>query len=299
MLASVRAALTVAVSLALLAAAVAGGGTRAGHAPARAQGADVFTGLATWVDIYDGPILARAETWAARLAARGVRTVFLETANDRSTVDVVDPDGVGRFLEALHGRGIAVVGWNLPGFDRPARDLRRTRAMLGFRSPGGETFDAVGLDIESLRVKNVARRTRRLLELAQTLDLEAGETPVGAIVYPPRALERHAGWWPGFPWAELTPLFDAFVVMAYTGGGFPGYDATYGYVARSLELVRREIGVELPLHVAGGVANRMTVEELTAFTDAVADDGTVLGWSLYDLQTTKPAGWSAISSLGG
>jgi hypothetical protein len=87
--------------------------------------------------------------------------------------------------------------------------------------------------------------------------------------------------------------------MAYTGGGFPGYDATYGYVARSLKVVRREIGPELPLHAVGGVANRMTVEELTAFADAVADDGTVSGWSLYDLQTTKPAGWSALASLGG
>ena len=26
--------------------------------------------------------------------------------------------------------------------------------------------------------------------------------------------------------------------MAYTGGGFKGYDATYGYVARSLRLLR-------------------------------------------------------------
>jgi hypothetical protein len=295
----VRAAITAACCLALVAAAVAGAATRRADAPARAEGAEVFGGLATWVDIYDGPILARAESWASRLALKGVRTVFLETANDRSTVDVVNPEGIGRFLEALHARGIAVVGWNLPGFDRPGRDLRRTRAMLGFRSPNGQAFDALGLDIESLRVKNVARRTERLLALAQTLDLEAGDTPVAAIVFPPRALERHAGWWPGFPWADLAPLFDAFVVMAYTGGGFPGYDATYGYVARSLKVVRREIGSELPLHAAGGVANRMTVEELTAFADAVADDGTVSGWSLYDLQTTKPAGWSALASLGG
>ena len=26
--------------------------------------------------------------------------------------------------------------------------------------------------------------------------------------------------------------------MTYTGGGFKGYDATYGYVARSLRLLR-------------------------------------------------------------
>ena len=41
----------------------------------------------------------------------------------------------------------------------------------------------------------------------------------------------------------------------------------------------------------------MTAEELKAFDDAVLDDGTVTGWSLYDLQTTTPAGWAAMAGL--
>ena len=34
--------------------------------------------------------------------------------------------------------------------------------------------------------------------------------------------------------------------MLYTGGGFKGYDATYGYVARSLRLLRAAVGDGVP-----------------------------------------------------
>jgi hypothetical protein len=271
-------------------------------AGASARGEDdpgIFGGLATWVDVYDTGVYRAPEATAARIAARGVRTVFAETANDRSAVDVVDPVALGRLVDALHQRGIAVVAWYLPGFTKPGPDLRRTRAMLSFRTPAGEGFDAVALDIESLRLRNVGLRSQRLLALARSLDTEAGDTPVAAITYPARAFERHQSWWPGFPWSELVPLFDAFVPMAYTGGGFRGYDATYGYVTRSLRLLRAAVGQEVPLHAAGGVANRMNTEELKAFADAVADDGIVAGWSLYDYTTTRSGGWNALRPLGG
>lgn len=271
----------------------------AGSASTRATETSVFSGLATWVDVYDSAVYGSPEATAARIAARGVRTVFAETANDRSTVDVVNPAALGRFVDALHAQGVAVVGWYLPGFVKPALDVRRTRAMLTFRTPTGGGFDAVGLDIESLRLKSVGLRTRRLLALARRLDAEAGDVPVAAITYPGRAFERHATWWPAFPWSDLVPLFDTFVPMTYTGGGFKGYDATYGYVARSLRLLRSAVGPDVPVHAAGGVANRMNAEELKAFTDAVVDDGSVSGWSLYDFATTTPAGWGALVPLGG
>ena len=266
-------------------------------APERRGGVEVFRGLGTWIDIYDTALYRTPDAVAGRLAARGVRTAWVETANDRSAVDVVDPVGLGRLVDSLHARGITVVAWYLPGHDRQARDLRRTRAMLSFRTPQGGAFDGVGLDIESLREKNVKRRTTRMLDLLSRLRAEAGSMPVAAITYPPRAFERHLSWWPGFPWAEIARRVDAVVPMLYTGGGFKGYDATYGYVARSLRLLRAAVGDRVAVHAAGGVANRMTAEELRAFTDAVLDDGTATGWSLYDLQTMTPAGWAAMTRL--
>ncbi len=263
----------------------------------RALSAEVFGGLGTWVDIYDTALYRAPDATAARLAARGVETVWVETANDRSTVDVVEPSGLGRLVDALHTQGLRVVGWYLPGHDQQARDLRRARAMLRFVTQTGGRFDGVALDIESLREKNVTRRTARTLDLLTRLRTEAGATPVAAITYPPRAFERHLSWWPGFPWAQIAAQVDAFVPMLYTGGGFKGYDATYGYVARSLRLLRAAVGRPIVVHAAGGVANRMNAEELKAFNDAVLDDGKVAGWSLYDLQTMTPAAWAAMSRL--
>jgi hypothetical protein len=258
----------------------------------------VFQGPGTWIDVYDTTLYATPNTVASRLAARGVRTAWVETANDRSPTDVVDPAGLGRLVDSLHAQGIRVVGWYLPGHDNHARDLRRARALLSYRTPqGGGALDGVALDVESLRNKNVKQRTTRLLDLLTRLRSEAGSTPVAAITYPPRAFERHLSWWPGFPWSQIAEQVDAFVPMLYTGGGFKGYDATYGYVARSLRLLRAAVGPDVAVHAAGGVANRMTADELRAFDDAVLDDGTVTGWSLYDLQSTTPAGWAAIGRL--
>jgi hypothetical protein len=290
-----------ALALALIAAALAAAtavvspGGRA--APASPAAADVFQGLGTWIDVYDTPVYATPNALAARLAARGVRTAWIETANDRSKTDVVDPVGLGRTVDALHARGIRVVGWYLPGHDNHARDLRRARALVSFRTPQGGAFDGVALDVESLRNKNVKQRTARVLDLLTRLRSEGGSTPVAAITYPPRAFERHLSWWPAFPWAQIAAQVDAFVPMLYTGGGFKGYDATYGYVARSLRLLRAAVGPDVVVHAAGGVANRMTADELRAFDDAVLDDGTATGWSLYDLQTTTPAGWAAMARL--
>jgi hypothetical protein len=235
---------------------------------------------------------------AGRLAAHGVGTVWIETANDGAKSDVVDPAGVGLMVEALHARGISAVAWYLPGHDRTGKDLRRARAMLSFRTPNGDAFDGVALDIESLHTKNVKQRTTRMLALLGTLRAEAGSTPVAAITYPPRAFERHLSWWPGFPWPEVAKRVDAIVPMLYTGGGFKGYDATYGYVARSLRLLRAAVGDDVPVHAAGGVANQMSKDELKAFDDAVLDDGTATGWSLYDYQTMTPAAWAAMGRLG-
>ena len=116
----------------------------------------------------------------------------------------------------------------------------------------------------------------------------------------PRGLERRPSTWPRFPWAELAATSDAFAPMVYTGGAFKGFDATYGYVTRALRLLRAQTGnPDVPIHVAGGVADRMGAEELAGFVAAVADDGAVLGVSLYDWQTTRPAAWRALAPLVG
>ena len=273
----------------------------ASAAPAsKTADSSVFGGLGTWVDIYDGPVYAAPERSAQRMSARDVKTVWVETANDGAAVDIVNPIPLGRLVDALHARGIRVVAWYLPGHVKPALDLRRSLAMLSFRTPEGEAFDGVALDIESTKLRNAALRSRRAVTLARQLREAAGDTPLAIVPFNPRGLERRPTVWPKFPWAELAESADAFAPMIYTGGALKGFDATYGYVTRALRLLRTNTGnPDIPIHVAGGVANRLGPEELAGFVAAVEDDGGTIGVSLYDWMTTPPRAWKALASLTG
>ena len=286
-----RLAAAVALSLAI-------GSAAAAAAPASEHAdAAVFGGLGTWVDIYDGAIYAAPERAAQRIAARRVKTVWVETANYGASVDVVEPVRLGRFVDALHARGIQAVAWYLPGHVKPALDLRRSLAMLSFRTPQGAPFDGIALNIESTRLRNVALRSRRAVTLAREVRAASGDVPLAIVPFNPRGLERRPSTWPGFPWAQLAESADAFAPMVYTGGAYTGFDATYGYVTRALRLLRAQAGSEVQIHVAGGVANRMGREELEGFVAAVADDGGTIGVSLYDWMTTPAAAWRELSRL--
>jgi len=267
---------------------------------AKTADAPVFGGLGTWVDIYDGPVYAAPERTAERIAARHVQTVWVETANDGATVDVVNPIQLGRFVDALHAQGIRVVAWYLPGHVKPAVDLRRSLAMLAFRSPTGGAFDGIALDIESTKVRNVSLRSSRAVALTRQVRQAAGDLPLAVIPFNPRGLERRPATWPRFPWVQLAASVDAFVPMVYTGGSMKGFDATYGYVTRALRLLRAQTGnPDVQIHVAGGVADRLGPNELAGFVAAVGDDGGTIGVSLYDWMTTPPRAWKALAVLSG
>jgi hypothetical protein len=268
-------------------------------APASGQAdASVFGGLGTWVDIYDTALYASPARTASRMDARGIRTVWIETANYGARTDVVDPVRLGRLVDALHARGIRAVAWYLPGHLNQARDVRRANAMLAFRTPTGGAFDGVALNVEATKLRNAALRSQRAVSLARTLRAAAGEMPVAIVPIDARALERRPSRWPRFPYAALAQEADAFAPMIYTGSSFRGFEATYGYVTRSLRLLRAHTAnPDLPIHVAGGVANRMRSDELEGFVAAVEDDGATIGVSLYDWQTMTPTAWRALARL--
>jgi hypothetical protein len=288
-----------ALSVVVVAVAVASIAAAAAPAAENAN-SSVFGGLGTWVDIYDGAVYAAPERTAQRIATRDVKTVWVETSNDGAKVDVVDPVRLGRFVDALHARGVRVVAWYLPGHVNPVLDLRRALAMLSFSTSTGGSFDGVALDIESTRLRNVSLRSQRAVALTRQLRAATGDTPLAIVPFNPRGLERRPSTWPRFPWADLAANADAFAPMVYTGGGLKGFDATYGYVTRALRLLRVNTGdPDVQIHVAGGVADRLGPEELAGFVAAVADDGNTIGVSLYDWMTTPPRAWKALAPLDG
>jgi hypothetical protein len=285
--------------LAVLGSALLVAATGAASAPAAKEAdASVFGGLGTWTDIYDGRVYAAPEATAARITARGVKTVWAETSNYRVRADVMQPGPLGRFVEALHANGVRVVAWYLPGHVNHGLDIRRARAMLSFRTPNGEGFDGVALNIEGTKLRNVALRSQRAVDLTRRIRREAGDMPLAIVPFNPRGLERRPTTWPRFPWAELAENADAFAPMAYTGGAYKGFDATYGYVTRAIRLLRTHTrNPDVAIHVAGGVADRMGRDELEGFAAAVADDGRTIGVSLYDWETTPSSAWRVLAPL--
>jgi hypothetical protein len=271
----------------------------AASAPASKQAdAAVFGGLGTWVDIYDGAVFRSPERTASLMAARGIETVWVETANYNARTDVVRPRELGRLVDALHTRGIRAVAWYLPGHLSPTRDARRANAMLTFQTQTGGSFDGIALNIEGTKLRNAAVRSQRAVALTRGLRAQAGSMPLAIVPIDPRALERRPSRWPRFPWAALAKEVDAIAPMAYTGNAFRGFEATYGYVTRSLRLVRKLTqNPDVPIHVAGGVANRMGSEELAGFAAAVEDDGATIGVSLYDWDTMTSGAWRAMARL--
>jgi hypothetical protein len=279
-------------ALVLLAAAALALSSAAGSAPRKVPAIDVYRGLATWVDIYDAKAWRNPEAALRGMKARRVRTLFIETANYRQPVDVVRPALMERFLDGAHALGMKVVAWYLPSFAKPKRDLRRSLAAIRFRSSAGQQFDSFALDIEASVVKKVSLRNRRLLTLsARIRDAVDTDYALGAIIPSPRGMQLLPKYWPGFPYAELGLTYDVFLPMGYFSYRPGDLGGPYGYTVRNVSLIRSGTGdSNVPVHAIGGLSESSTGAQVRAFVRATRDCG-VIGASMYDFTTTRPAGW--------
>ena len=264
--------------------------------PAPAPDISLYGGLGTWVDIYDQPVWKNPGPALRAMKARGARTLYLETSNYRQTTDVVRPTGAGRILDAAHALGLKVVAWYLPGFLRPAVDLRRSLAALRFRSGAGQRFDSFALDIEASVVRSVPLRNARLVSLSAALRRAGGVSyPLGAIIPAPRGMQLQRRYWPQFPYRRLAQLYDVFLPMAYFT--YQRREGTYGYTVRNVGIIRREVGNPgVPIHVIGGVADSASTAQVRSFVRAARACG-VLGASLYDFLTTKRGHWAELGPV--
>jgi hypothetical protein len=267
----------------------------AGGAPPRDTSA--YEGLGTWVDIFDGTVLAKPEAAVARMRDLGVTTLYLQTSNYTQDVDLVRPAALGRFVDAAHANGMRVVAWYLPSLRNVARDLRRSLAAVRFRSPKGDVFDSFAVDIEADLVHPAATRSARLLGFSRALRKAVGlGYPLGAIIPSPRGMELKPKYWPGFPYAGLAKSYDVFMPMGYFTYRYKTAAAARAYTAANVEIVRRETADDaLVVHAIGGLAGPATVAQVRAFAAAAADEGTI-GASLYDYATTSAAQWRALSA---
>jgi hypothetical protein len=265
------------------------------------QGVEVFHRLGVWIDIYDfrpdrqsdgvAPVITPGDVPA--IAATGTSTVLIQAA-DQSAPGVADEELVGRFLRRSHAAGMNVVAWYLPTFDDLPADWARLQALIDLEVDG-HRFDGIAVDIEDVAaVPDPEERTRRLLRLSEALaervrSLDT-EMALGAVVPAPVLLEDvNPDLWPGFPWAELDPHYDAWLVMNYWTGRREdsGWRDAYRYtITNVLRLRDRSGDPDAPIHIIGGIGDEVAEADAVRFAAALQRIDPI-GASIYDLRTTS------------
>lgn len=292
-----RVLLALAVAVAALATAVRPSRARVAPAlPAPRVGGDIqpYRGLGTWVDIFDSSY-KHPGAEVRSMAAKGVRTLYLETSNYRHGRPFVHRSKVEAFVDAAARYGLRTVAWYLPSFRHVGGDYRRSLAAVRFHTNRGNRFDSFALDIESAQVRNPASRTRRLLRLSARLRSAVGNGyPLGAIIPSPYGIEHAGRYWPRFPYPQLTSYYDVILPMSYSTWHVSGLRRTHWYTERNIELIRRQTGISTyPIHVIGGIANQASVNDTRGFARAVRERG-VLGASFYTFPLTRGKQWRVL-----
>ncbi|HLM63092.1 MAG TPA: hypothetical protein VK306_02240 [Acidimicrobiales bacterium] len=263
-----------------------------------------FRGLGTWVDVFDYPSLDPA-TAVPAMRSRGVRVLYLATARFNGTTDLFDAAEAGQWLDIAHANGMRVVGWYLPAYGDMDRDVRRTVAVAQFVSPGGQRFDAVGVDIERLDEVSLAQFNTALVTHLRFVR-ELVDTSIGAIVPSPFGTDA-GNRWAGFPWAAVGQNSEVVVPMALWSfrsnpdGSAYSADQVYTWVLDQVTRARTMTGRRVS--VEGGVLGEpnpertpVTLDRVRRFVDAALDGGAI-GGSNYDYLTTLDTFWPELARL--
>ena len=256
-----------------------------------------YKGSGAWVDLYDPAVRADPAGAVERMAARGVTTLYAETGNHRlpRRTLVGYRSTVNELIDTAHGLGMKVVAWYLPGFRHLSLDRARSLAAIRLITPAGGRFDSFALDIESNMVVSMWRRNARLLRLSRQLRRAVGpDYPLGAIVPDERSTTLSPGLWPGFPYRAVARLYDVFLPMSYSTFRTRGAGAVYRYTFSNIAAIRRLSWPKRPpVHVIGGLANRLRGREAHAAARAARDAGAI-GLSFYKFTISGRDEWRAL-----
>ena len=245
----------------------------------------VFAGTGLWVDIYDETI-KDPQFVVDEAVAHGIQTIYVETSNYHSPADVMYPEQIREMISLAHANSIKVVPWYLPGYRNIALDRRRFAAAVNVG--GADPIDGLGVDIEADIVRNRQLRANRAAAMVRWLRATYPDLPMAGIV-PRDAL----AWWRIFPYAAIRANTDAMLPMCYTSRYLTPAQTT-AMTAACVTTIREQTGdPAAPVHVIAGVTDFLKPRLLVAAARGAKSAG-AMGFSLYNLETTTPAGWRAI-----
>ncbi|MEQ1787444.1 MAG: hypothetical protein ABL966_10350 [Acidimicrobiales bacterium] len=298
-----RRALAVVVALALVGLGVAWTADRDEVPRRRLAGAwtlRAHEGLGVWVDVFDwteeftesGPPVGLDDL--DRMADAGIETIYLQTAHSRSgTSGVIEPDRLAALIERAHAVGLRVVAWYLPTLLDVDADLARLVASADL------PVDGLGVDIEAVEVSDASERNARLLDLTERLRAAVGDDRALAAITPsPTHLQVvNPAFWPDFPWVELADAYDVLLPMSYWSIREEALRDGEVYVGNDIDRLRAATGdADIPIHVIGGIADALPVDQVEGMARAILERDAV-GGSLYDWVTSNDAQWAALAPL--
>jgi hypothetical protein len=255
-----------------------------------------YTGLGTWIDVYDW-----SETYGGsavgvadidRMAALGVQTVFMQATRWDADTVILEPDRLLSLIRRARADGMRVVAWYLPDLGDPNDDMRRLLAIAQL------PIDGMAIDIESRSVPDVADRNQRLLSLSAWLRQQLPGQVLSAIVLPPVVMEDvNPNYWPDYPWAGLAQYYDVWQPMSYWTNRRPEWRDAYLYTATNIDRIRQHIGnPNAVVHTIGGIGDESTPDDIAGLQRAAAERGCI-GGSIYDYRTTGDDLWPVLQGL--
>ncbi len=260
--------------------------------------ADAYRGLGSWVDVYDGRAWSDPAAAVRDMAKHGVRTLYLETSNSRSSFALKDTAAISTFIREAHARQMRVVAWYLPDMQNVSMDYGRIAQAIRLRTSDGQRFDSFALDIESNAISSVSARNADLTSLSGKIRGLVGRSyPLGAIIPSPVGLAKKAGYWNVFPYEAIARTYDVFLPMGYYTYHGRTYSAAYADALANVRVLRAQKGCsKTPIHLIGGIAENSSSSQVQAFVVAVRASK-IFGASLYGWSGTSAADWQALKAI--
>lgn len=203
--------------------------------------AGLADGPGLWANIWNYP-QGDVDAYCIKLRNYGIRNLFIQTSRS-NTAAIAHPEELGALIDACHRHKIRVIAWSYLELHDPIADANKMLAAAAFRSPSGDSVDALAPDLEkNLQIATVTKFSQRLR------DTLGPRYPLVACVYSPL---NHYQEVANIPWKVLARYYDVIAPMSYWNSKYQKLDA-HDYTLATVRTVRELTGrPDIEIHVIG------------------------------------------------
>lgn len=255
---------------------------RTAHASIAAP-AGLADGPGIWMNIWSYPT-GDCNAYALKLHNSGVRNLFIQTSRS-NTESIRQPEVLGALIDACHHYKIRVIAWSFLELANPEADAQKLIDASKFRSPTGQTFDAIApnmeKDLSPAKVERISKHLRAAL---------GPKFPMIAVVFTPLNKAPQVA---NIPWKMLDQYYDVIAPMNYWNSKYAKLEP-YSYTRDTIKKVRELCGrPDVEIHIIGD-GMKTHAPEIKDFMRACRDTA-VTSASLYPFHQTTDEQYQCLS----